>query len=144
MQTVHDLLKSKGRVVWTINPDTSVSEALKLMSEKNLGALIVTDASLHVEGIFSERDFVRKFLAHEKNFLNLKVKDFMTDKVICVTPDRSVQECLASMTDKHIRHLPVLENDQLIGLISIGDLVKAVIAGQEFTIEQLNNYITTG
>lgn len=141
MKTVSQVLNVKGRTIWSVTPDTSVYEALKMMAERNVGALLVLEND-QLSGIFSERDYARKVALLGKSSRDTPVKDIMTQKVDCVRPNQSVRECMAMMTDKHIRHLPVVEEDHLVGLISIGDVVKAIISDQEFTIEQLENYIS--
>ncbi|MFQ5995867.1 MAG: CBS domain-containing protein [Acidiferrobacterales bacterium] len=141
MKTVHELLQVKGQASWHVTPDTTVYNALELMAEKDVGALLVLDAGRLV-GIFSERDYARKVILKGKTSKETPVKEIMSAKVTCVAPDRSIEECMALMTDKRIRHLPVLENDTLIGVISIGDVVKEIISEQEFVIEQLEHYIS--
>jgi CBS domain-containing protein len=111
------------------------------MAEKDIGALLVIEDEL-VVGIFSERDYARRVVLHRKASKDTPVQDVMTERVIYIQPDQDIQECMAVMTDKHIRHLPVMENGELLGVISIGDVVKAIIAEQGFVIEQLVNYIT--
>ncbi len=143
MLTVKQLLDQKGYQVWSIAPDDTVFDALKLMAEKNIGALVVIEDGKMV-GILSERDYARKVILEGKSSMNTPVETIMTDKVIYVGPEQSLEDCMAIMTDKHIRHLPVYEEQQLLGLISIGDVVKAVISQKEYVIEQLENYITTG
>lgn len=143
MLTVKQLLDQKGYQVWSIAPNDTVFEALKLMAEKNIGALVVIQDEKMV-GILSERDYARKVILEGKSSINTPVETIMTDKVIYVEPEQSLDDCMAIMTDKHIRHLPVYEEHKLLGLISIGDVVKAVISQKEYMIEQLENYITTG
>ena len=139
--TVSQVLKEKGGQVWTTSPDTTVYQALKLMSDKNIGALVVLDGG-KMAGIFTERDYARKVILRGKSSMDTPVKEIMTHKVYCIPPTRTVEECMALMTEKRVRHLPVLdENEALIGLVSIGDVVKKVIDNQEFTIRQLDNYI---
>jgi CBS domain-containing protein len=139
--TVNQLLQAKGHEVWSVTPDTSVYDALKVMAEKNIGALLVMERG-QLAGIFSERDYARKVILKGKSSKEMSVKEIMTDKVDYVHPSESVRGCMALMTEKHHRHLPVLEGGQVIGMISIGDVVKAIISDQEFTIGQLENYIT--
>lgn len=141
MKTVAQILKSKGSRTWSVTPETSVFDALKLMAEKNVGALIVLD-NQRVAGIFSERDYARKIILLGKTSKETPVRDVMSEKVLFVTPDRTLDECMAIMTEKHIRHIPVLEGDSLAGVISIGDVVKGVISQQRFEIDQLHKYIT--
>lgn len=139
--SVKQILSEKGDEVWSTSPNTTVFDALKFMSDKGIGALVVLD-DLKVVGVFSERDYARKVILKGKSSKNLPVKEIMTRRVVCVKPENTTEECMALMTDKHIRHLPVLEDDELVGIISIGDVVKAIISQQEFVIEQLENYIT--
>lgn len=140
MKTLKQLLDSKGREVYTISPEASVLDALRLMAEKSVGALIVTEAG-RIAGVISERDYARKVILHGKSSHELQVRDIMTSKVITVNPRQTVEECMALMTEKRIRHLPVTEGERLIGVLSIGDLVKEVIAEQQQTIQQLESYI---
>ena len=140
MKTLKQLLDSKGREVYTISPEASVLDALRLMAEKSVGALIVTEAG-RIAGVISERDYARKVILHGKSSHELPVRDIMTSKVITVDPRQTVEECMALMTEKRIRHLPVTEGERLIGVLSIGDLVKEVIAEQQQTIQQLESYI---
>jgi CBS domain-containing protein len=140
MATVKQLLQTKGSEVWTIAPDASVYDALNLMAEKNVGALLVLEAGALV-GVISERDYARMVVLKEKSSMTTPVNEIMTKKVICVRPEQTIEDCMALMTDKRVRHLPVLVDDQLIGVVSIGDVVKAIISHQEFIIEQLENYI---
>ena len=141
MTTVKDILRAKGHDVWTISPGATVYEALSLMAEKNVGALVVVNGT-GVVGIISERDYARKVILHGKSSREISVREIMTSRVYYVRPDQNIEECMAQMTDKHIRHLPVLEDDRLIGVVSIGDVVKAMIEHREFVIKQLENYIT--
>ena len=140
MKTLKQLLDAKGREVYTISPEASVLDALRLMAEKSVGALIVTEAG-RIAGVISERDYARKVILHGKSSHELPVRDIMTSKVITVDPRQTVEECMALMTEKRIRHLPVTEGERLIGVLSIGDLVKEVIAEQQQTIQQLESYI---
>ena len=143
MKTVKDILRSKGYDVWSIVPDATVYEALKFMDDKNVGALVVLDGET-VVGIISERDYARKVILHGRSSKELPVREIMTTTVYYVRPEQSIQECMALMTDKRVRHLPAMENDRLVGLISIGDVVKAIIAEHESTIKHLEDYITGG
>jgi CBS domain-containing protein len=140
MKSLKQLLEAKGRDVYTIGPDARVFDALKLMADKSVGALIVTEGG-RIAGVISERDYARKVILLGKSSHELQVRDIMTSKVITVHPGQSVEECMALMTEKRIRHLPVTEGERLIGVLSIGDLVKEVIAEQQRTIEQLESYI---
>ena len=140
MHTVRQLLDAKPRQVVTIAPDASVFEALELMAEKDIGAVVVVHDD-RVVGILSERDYARKVILHNKASRDITVDEIMTDRVLYVSPGHTVEECMALMTDKRIRHLPVMNGDELIGVLSIGDLVKATISEQDFTIRQLERYI---
>lgn len=141
MRTVKDLLGSKPMTVWSITPEASVFQALELMAEKEIGALVVLSGSKLV-GLLSERDYARKVILKGKASKETRVREIMTDKLITIRPETSIDECMALMTDKRIRHLPVLEGEKLVGMISIGDVVKAIISEQKFIIQQLENYIT--
>lgn len=141
MQTVADILSSKGRAVWSVKPTDTVLEALRVMAEHDTGAVIVLDGE-KLAGIFTERDYARKVVLIGRASRDLAVKDIMTHTVVCVTPDRCINECMALMTEKRLRHLPVLDHKRVVGLVSIGDLVKATIEEQEFTITQLQKYVT--
>jgi CBS domain-containing protein len=141
MKTVNDLLQAKGHRLWSVAPGTSVYEALELMADKDIGAVLVLEGG-RIAGIFSERDYARKIILKGKASRDTPVREIMTSDVLYVRPEQSVAECMALMTNKHIRHLPVLAGDELIGLISIGDVVKGIIDEQEFMIEQLENYIS--
>jgi len=141
MSTVKDILSKKENQVYTVSPEKTVFEALKIMSDEDIGALIVTEGD-NVKGIFSERDYARKVILKGKSSKDLKVSDIMTTNVLFVTPKNTVEECMALMTEKRIRHLPVLENKKLTGLVSIGDIVKQVISDHKFTIKELEKYIS--
>ena len=141
MTTVRNVLQAKGNNIWSIAPDAFVFDAIKIMAEKNIGAVLVMQKE-KVVGIFSERDYARKIMLKGESSRTTAVKDVMTSEVLSVQPEQSIDECMALMTNKHVRHLPVLENGNLIGLISIGDVVKAIISEHEYTIKQLENYIT--
>jgi CBS domain-containing protein len=143
MITVRQLLRGKGHDVWHIAPDASVYDALKLMAKKEIGSLLVLEGE-ELVGILSERDYARKVVLKDKTTMDTPVKEIMTQEVISLRPEQTIQECMALMTEKRIRHLPVLENDRLVGIISIGDVVKAIISQQEFMIEQLERYIEGG
>lgn len=142
MRSVADLLHDKGNQVWAVAPDQTVLDALKLMAEKEVGALLVTSGD-QVVGIVSERDYARKIVLKGKSSETTPVGDVMSSEITSVSPQQSVQECMALMTDKRIRHLPVIDRGKLVGILSIGDLVKAVIEDQQFTISQLEHYIHT-
>ncbi|MDO8550481.1 MAG: CBS domain-containing protein [Ignavibacteria bacterium] len=141
MVTVKHILQGKGKQVWSVTPDTKVYDVLQLMAEKNVGAVLVIENG-RLEGIFSERDYARKVALEGKSSRQLPVKDIMSSRVLFVNPRRSAEECMALMIKKRIRHLPVYENEELQGLISIGDVVKAVLDDKEFMIDQLEQYIT--
>jgi len=140
MKTVKQLLQAKGREIHSIGPDARVFDALKLMAEKNVGALVVTEGGKLV-GIISERDCARKVILLSKSSHDIAVREIMTGKVFTVQLGQTVEQCMALMTEKRIRHLPVTEGEKLVGVLSIGDLVKEVIADQEQTIKQLESYI---
>ena len=142
MTTVADILKSKPhRSVFTIAPAASVFEALKLMAEKNVGALLVVEGG-QVAGIITERDYARKIMLMSRASKETPVRDIMTSDVMYVRPDHTSEECMALMTENRLRHLPVIDGGQLLGLVSIGDLVKDIISQQQFIIQQLEHYIT--
>ena len=140
MTNIRQLLQNKGSDIWSASSDTSIFDGLTLMAEKNIGALLVVDSE-ELVGIFSERDYARKVVLQGKSSRNTSIGEIMTQMVASVGPDQTIQECMELMTEKHIRHLPVFENEALVGMISIGDIVKAVISEQEFIIEQLESYI---
>jgi CBS domain-containing protein len=128
-------------MIWSAKPEMLVYDALQIMAEKNVGALLVLNEGRLV-GIFSERDYARKVVLKGVSSHKITVRDVMTAEVISVTPEQSIEDCMALMTNKHFRHLPVLENNTLVGMISIGDVVKAIISQHEETIKHLENYIT--
>ena len=140
MKTVKQLLQGKTKALCTVSPGTPVFEALKQMAEKDIGALLVVENG-RLAGILSERDYARKVILHGKSSHDTPVREIMTERVVYVQPKNTVEECMALMTDKRIRHLPVLDNDKLIGVLSIGDLVKETISEQQFMIKQLESYI---
>jgi CBS domain-containing protein len=141
MTFVRDMLKGKPREgTWTIGPEASVLEALRLMEEKDVGALLVVEGG-KLAGIFSERDYARKGILMGRASKDTPVGEVMTSKVYYVTPELKLEECLALMTEKRIRHLPVLEEGRIVGVVSIGDAVKAFISDLEFTIHNLERYI---
>jgi CBS domain-containing protein len=140
MAIIRDLLKTKGNQIWTVTPNTSVLETLLMMTEKGVGALVVVEGD-KIAGIISERDFIHSIAEKERCVLNTTVLEYMTTPVLTVTPDQSVEECMQLMTDKHIRHLPVVENGKLVGMISIGDIVKDIISSEKSRITALENYI---
>jgi len=141
VHTVAEILRDKGSDIWTISPDDVVIDALTMMAEKRIGALLVMRNEKLV-GILSERDYARKIALEGLSSRKSKVSDIMSHKVLCVKPEQTVQECMALMSDKRARHLPVVDHKKVIGLVSIGDLVKNVIAEQRFEIEALQYYIT--
>lgn len=142
MITVKDILEQKGRKAWTIGPEAKVLEALELMAKKGVGALIVIDEKEEIVGVMSERDYARKIILMGRQSQDTPVQDIMTKEVYGVHGETTANECMALMTDKHIRHLPVCEKEgKLAGVVSIGDVVKAVITDQEIKIENLENYI---
>lgn len=142
MTIINQLLQNKGFQVWSVSPETTVFEALEMMAEKNVGALPVV-ADGRIRGIFSERDYARKVILHGRSSRDTPVRDVMTGEVFTIRPQDDMNRCMSLMTDKHIRHLPVLDDDeQLIGIISIGDVVKAIIAEQQVLIDHLQDYIT--
>jgi CBS domain-containing protein len=141
VKNVRLLLREKGADVWSVSPQTSVREAVRILAEKNIGALLVMDGG-RLAGILSERDTARKMILQSLPADTTPVSQIMTTHVITITPEYTIQECMALMTDRRVRHLPVMEGDQLAGIISIGDVVKEIIADQEFTIQHLERYIT--
>lgn len=140
MQTVKQLLDNKGYVIWSIGPDDSVLDAIRMMAQRGIGALLVMEGDA-VVGIVSERDYARKIILENRSSSGTSVREIMTARVFYVLPNETVEECLAVMTEKRVRHLPVIEGGKVIGVVSIGDLVKSVISDQQFIIEQLTNYI---
>lgn len=144
MPTARDLLKAKtGGGIFSVTPESTVLEALKVMAERNVGAMLVMSGE-KIEGILSERDIVRKVDLLGKTSANTLVREIMTEKVLYVGPNQPLDECMAIMTEKRIRHLPVMDNGQLLGVISIGDVLRDVIHEQKFLISQLEHYISGG
>jgi CBS domain-containing protein len=143
METVGDVLRAKGNAVFGAEPNDTVYYALTVMAEKNIVALVVREGD-RVVGIFSERDYARQVVLKGKASKDTPIRDVMTSRVVFVRPKQNLEECMALMTDKHIRHLPVLEEANLVGIVSIGDVVKAVISEKEFLIAQHENYIASG
>jgi CBS domain-containing protein len=141
--SVRDLLRLKGDAVWSVPPGTSVIDALSKLADKDIGALLVVEGG-HIAGIISERDVVRKIADTGDFLLESPVSDYMTPDVFTISPTQTIEDCMALMTEQRIRHLPVVEDDQLVGMISIGDVVKAIITSQEFTIDQLTKFIDGG
>jgi len=140
MKTVKEILQTKSYRLLSIASEATVLDALKMMAEHEVGALVVLDGE-RLAGIFSERDYARKVILHGKASKDVLVSEIMTHKVVCVGPEQSVEDCMTLMTDKRIRHLPVLQDKKVIGVISIGDVLKEVISEQRFVIEQLEHYI---
>lgn len=140
MGTIRDLLRTKGTQIWTVTPNTSVLETLQIMTEKNVGALVVIEGG-KITGIISERDFIHSIAEKERCILNTTIVEYMTTSVKTVTPDQSIEECMQLMTQEHIRHLPVVDNNKLVGMISIGDIVKDIISSEKSKIIALENYI---
>ena len=140
MKIIAQLLKSKGNNVWTVKPDATVYDALQLMAEKNIGALVVTKDDMPV-GIISERDYARKGILRGLLSQDTLVSEIMVTRIVCIKSGGSIEEGMALMSDKHVRHLPIVEDQKLLGIVSIGDLVSATIEEQKFTIEQLTHYI---
>lgn len=142
MGTVRQLLEEKGYQVWTIVPDATVYDALALMAEKEIGSLAVLQDD-RLAGVISERDYARKVILKGRASKDTRVRDIMETRIPYARPEQTVEECMAVVTDQRVRHLPVLENGELIGIISIGDLVKAIIDEQQFIIDQLVHYINS-
>jgi CBS domain-containing protein len=143
MITVKEILQKKGHQYFGLAPDAITYDALKLMAEKEIGAILVIKDD-RIVGIFSERDYARKIVLKGKSSRNTKVSEFMSATVYAVNGDTTLDECMQLMTDRRIRHLPVVESEKIIGVLSIGDIVNCVIQEQKRTIEQLENYIITG
>jgi CBS domain-containing protein len=140
MTTVRTLLERKGRAIFSVEPQAAVLDAIRLMAEHHVGALVVMRGAA-LEGIVSERDYARKVILRGRSSADTPVRDIMSSPVLTVTLDTTVQQCMQLVTDRHVRHLPVLDGTRVVGMISIGDLVKAVIADQQQQIEQLETYI---
>jgi CBS domain-containing protein len=139
---IRDVFREKGNDVWTIDAEASVSAALHLMAEKNIGAVLVVGSSNAIEGIFSERDFARKMVSERRLPDSVPVREFMTTKVFYVRPEQTIEECMGIMTKRRFRHLPVMEEGRLKGVISIGDVVKALLSDKDSLIGQLEQYIS--
>jgi CBS domain-containing protein len=142
MKNVKQLLEEKGTRVLSIGPDATVYEALALMAEKGVGALMVMDDT-HPVGLFSERDYARNVILKGRTSRETPVRDIMSAPVLCVTPEQPLEEAMALMTEHRVRHLPVIRDEQLLGMVSIGDLIKSIISEQKFIIEQLEHYISS-
>lgn len=139
MKSVKDVLNEKGYETWSIAPDASVFEAIEMMAQKEVGALLVLDAD-NLTGIISERDYTRKVILKGKSSREIKIRAIMTSPAICADAEQDIKECMALMTSKKIRHLPVLENNRLVGMVSLGDLVKSIIAEQDSQIRDFESY----
>lgn len=139
--TINEILEYKGTAVWTIAPDTTVFEAIQMMSDKNVGALLVTEHNRLI-GIISERDYTRKVALKGKSSKELKVREIIPDRVLSVTRQHTIEDCMRMMTEHRVRHLPVLDGQEITGIISIGDLVNWIITAQSTTIRQLETYIS--
>jgi CBS domain-containing protein len=140
VKTIRQILEEKGGSVVTTTPDATVLEALTRMAERNIGALVVLDGG-RLAGLMSERDYARKVVLEGRSSRETPVREIMTDEVVCVGMEQTVDGCMALMTERRFRHLPVVENDKVVGVISIGDVVKALIEHQQFTIDELTHYI---
>jgi CBS domain-containing protein len=143
MKTIQQLLDTKGQQVWSIGPDASVYDALVAMAEHQIGALLVMDDTGMI-GLISERDYARNIVLRGLASKDTRVRDVMTRRVVCTRPTQTLEEAMALMTEKRVRHLPVIADGKVIGLISIGDLIKSIISEHKFIIEQLENYISSG
>jgi CBS domain-containing protein len=141
MKRISDLLDDKGRSIWSLSPDATVYEAIEQMALKGVGALLVMEGKQLV-GIVSERDYARKVILKGKTSQETAVHEIMSHPVICASPEMTVQQTMALMTEKRVRHLPVITDDNVVGVISIGDVVRAIIEDHEFSIQQLTSYIT--
>jgi CBS domain-containing protein len=139
--TIREILAHKGGSIWTVSPETTVYDAIKLMAEKNVGALLVTRQD-KLAGIISERDYTRKVILMGRASKDTRVNEILSGHVVSVSPDHTVEQCLRLMTEHRVRHLPVLNGDMIVGIVSIGDLVNSIISAQSSTIHQLETYIT--
>ena len=140
MKVVKEILDAKGHEFWSVSPESSVYDAISLMAEKEVGSVLVIEQG-RVKGILTERDYARRVVLEGKSSPSLPVSQIMSANVLCTRLDQPLEECMALMTEKRVRHLPVLDGDEIVGVVSIGDLVKAVISEQKFIIEQLEQYI---
>ncbi len=140
---ISSLLHQKGSTVWHVSPDASVFDAIKVMAEKNIGALPVVSRGAHI-GIFTERDYTRKIALMGKTSTDTHIWEVLSGEVVCVTPEDSVEDCMKLMSERRIRHLPVMQDERLLGIVSIGDLVNWIISAQNSTIEQMEQYIAGG
>jgi CBS domain-containing protein len=141
MELIKNLIKVKGNEIWSIEPSASVFDAVKLMADKGIGALMVTQGN-KLEGVISERDYARKVILKNRLSRETSVEEIMTTRVVYAHPEQNVEECMALMTEKHIRHLPIMVEEKLLAVVSIGDLVKSIIAQQQLTIKQLEQYVS--
>jgi CBS domain-containing protein len=141
VQTASDILRTKGTEVWSIQPDETILTAIQLMATREIGALLVMESDKLI-GIVTERDYTRKVALEGRSSKDALVREIMSTRVLCARPDQTVNECMALMSDKRARHLPVLDHKEVIGIISIGDLVKSIIEEQQFEIQALQYYIT--
>jgi CBS domain-containing protein len=140
MTAVRKLLEEKGHDIWSVHPDETVFDAIQMMANKDVGAVVVQEDDKLV-GIFTERHYSRNVFLKGKSSPETPIREVMTRGPVCARPELTVEECMAVMTERHVRHLPVLDQDRLVGIVSIGDLVKSIIADQKFTIEQLEQFI---
>ena len=143
MKTVGDVIKKKGNKVWSVIPSTTVYDTLKLMADREIGAVLVLEEG-HPVGIFSERDYARQVILKGRTSKDTPVREVMSSRIVFVRPAQSIEDCMALMTDKRVRHLPVMHQGALTGMLSIGDVVKEMISEKQFLIEQLANYIQQG
>jgi CBS domain-containing protein len=143
MDTVRDILQIKGSLVLSISPESSVYEALETLEDNNVGALVVLEKDGKLDGIFTERDYARKVILKGRSSKETMVQDIMTESPVFVTPDTKIEECMQMMSRKYIRHLPVMENGRLVGVVSIGDIVNYIITQKDFIIECLQRYIVS-
>lgn len=144
MNTVRRLLQTKSEAVWTIRPDATAYEALRVMADRDIGALLVVSFDGKLKGVFSERDYARKVILKGRSSKDTLVSELMSDLVYCVSPEHTINDCMAIMTAKHVRHIPVIDDGKLMGIITIGDVVNSMISEQNITIRDLENYITGG
>src|SRR5258708_19568331 len=143
MDTVRDIVQVKGKLVYTVSPESYVYEGLETLENKNLGSLVVVEKNGQVDGIFTERDYARKIILKGRSSRETMVRDIMTESPVFVAPDTKIEECMQMMTSKFIRHLPVCDKGELVGLISIGDVVKFIINQKDYVIEHLEHYIVS-